>query len=611
MIEAPAPAPGYGKLGFAAPEPGSYELGVLGAAGDGDVLSVENDPRRLHSLMGDRVAVLSFIYGSCHDVNGCPLANAVLRRVQQRLKNESDIVDQLRLLTLSFDPARDTPEAMKRHRDVLSGGEAQPEWHFLTTKSNAEITPILEAYGQAIVREPTEEGAEDAAPISHNLKVFLIDRQRQIRNVYGVSFLHPDTLVADIRTLLLAETESLPNPVASAGPNTEIGPGDLRDGYDTKRFVTRSRAVQHRRGAEVDLLKRAANPPLGLPKLVLSSDQALSEARVGLGRKLFFDRRLSANGTFSCAMCHIPEQGFTNNELATPIGFEGRTIRRNAPTLLNVGHRKRLLHDARVNDLEEQIWTPLLARNEMANVSEEAVLTLLAELPDYPQEFQNAFPEQGLTRETLGSALASYQRTLVSGDSPFDRMHFGSDQNALSPTAKQGLQLFQGKAGCVGCHSIGETSAALTDDLVHNTGVGAVVPDTSGPTQTVQVSPGVEVEVPRSIIASVSEPKPTDFGRYEITGAEEDRWKYKTPTLRNVALTAPYMHDGSLRTLEAVVEFYDRGGISNPGLDPRIRPLALTPDEKQALVAFLEALTSSDVKALVQDAVAAPIGDVN
>ena len=616
------PAPGYGELGFAVPEAGSYPLASLGAAADGEVLGTDGHPLRLHKLMGDRIAVLSFIYGSCHDVNGCPLANAVLRRIQRRLREHADLSAELRLITLSFDPTRDTPVVMKRHREILTGGEAVPEWVFLTTESDAKIAPILTDYGQAIVREPSEPGSEAAAPISHNLKVFLIDRQREIRNVYGVSFLHPDTLIADLRTLLLAEKPEKAQgrhahhaAHAKARKHAEreearIGPGDVRTGYETKAFVTRSRAILNRNGATLNLLQRAQSPLLGLPPLERSVLAELSEERIALGRTLFFDRRLSANGTFSCAMCHIPEQGYTNNELATPIGFEGRTVRRNAPTLFNVGYRTTFFHDAREPNLEDQIWGPLLARNEMANASEAAVLKLISEIEEYRDLFSAAYPERGLTRDTLGAALASYQRTLLSGDSAFDRWHYGGNPDAASAAARRGFELFRGKAGCVGCHSVGAESASFTDEGLHNTGVGAAPPDTTARTRRVQVSPGVTVDVPVDIIAAVSEAKRPDLGRFEVTGEPRDRWKYKTPSLRDVALTAPYMHDGSLRTLEAVVEFYNRGGIPNPGLDPLLRPLGLSNGEKSDLVAFLDSLTSSDPEALVRDAFAAPIGDV-
>jgi len=208
-------------------------------------------------------------------------------------------------------------------------------------------------------------------------------------------------------------------------------------------------------------------------------------------------------------------------------------------------------------------------------------------------------------------ALASYQRSLITGDSPFDRWRYGGDPQALSEKAQQGFELFTGKAGCSGCHLVGEQSALFFDDQLHNTGIGyrdsMGVPPSK---QTVLVAPGVTLEVDRSIIEQVGAPPPTDVGRYEITQNPYDRWKYKTPSLRNIALTAPYMHNGCFTSLRQVVDFYDGGGIANELLDPRIKPLHLTETEKASLVAFLESLTGGNVDTLVSDAFAAPVGDI-
>jgi cytochrome c peroxidase len=169
-----------------------------------------------------------------------------------------------------------------------------------------------------------------------------------------------------------------------------------------------------------------------------------------------------------------------------------------------------------------------------------------------------------------------------------------------------------GKAGCTACHPIGAKASLFTDQAFHNTGVGyasSMQTLTPSSTQRVQAAPGIVFEVPRAIVAQVSEARPNDLGRYEITLDPRDRWRYRTPSLRNVALTAPYMHDGSLATLADVVAFYSDGGVANDGLDPLIRPLGLREDEQRDLVAFLESLTGSDVAALVTDALAAPVGN--
>jgi cytochrome c peroxidase len=356
-------------------------------------------------------------------------------------------------------------------------------------------------------------------------------------------------------------------------------------------------------------LTNLSEPPLGLPPVPIPTDNPVTAGKVALGRKLFFDRRLSLNGTFSCAMCHIPEQGFTSNELQTAVGIEGRTVRRNAPSLYNVGHARLLFHDGRETKVKHQVWGPLLAANEMGNPSIASVVRKLERLPDYRGLFESAFG-RGPDMETVGMALACYQRTLNAADSPFDRWYFGGEASVASESVKRGFNVFVGKGGCSACHEIHPEYALFTDHRLHNTGVGyRKSMEREPPARLVQVAPGIALEVASDIIAAVAETPPNDLGRYEITQDPDDRWKYKTPTLRNLSLTAPYMHDGSLETLAHVVDFYDRGGIANPLLDAKIRPLGLSGQEKQDLVSFLRALTGSNIDDLVADAFAAPVGD--
>lgn len=345
-------------------------------------------------------------------------------------------------------------------------------------------------------------------------------------------------------------------------------------------------------------------PPLGLPEVPLPPDNPLTPARIELGRKLFLDRRLSHNGTLSCAMCHVPEQGFTSHELATPIGLEGRSLRRNAPTLYNVAYATRLFHDGRETSLENQVWSPLLARNEMGNPSVGYVIEKIQTLPDYEGLFEQAFG-RGPDMLTVGQALAAYQRTLLSGNSPFDRWYYGKEAGALSREAQRGFEVFRGKAGCTACHLVGENYALFTDNAFHNTGVGWARSMGIKGKRSVRLAPGLTVEVEEKMLQDFEPPIP-DTGRFEVTFDPRDRWAYRTPTLRNVALTAPYMHDGSLATLEEVVAFYDRGGIDHPLRDPRLKPLGLTAEEQQALVAFLKALTGDNVERLAREARAAP-----
>jgi cytochrome c peroxidase len=345
--------------------------------------------------------------------------------------------------------------------------------------------------------------------------------------------------------------------------------------------------------------------PLGLPPMAVPENNPQSEARVELGRKLFFDRRLSFNRTLSCAMCHIPEQGFTQNQLRTPVGFEGSFVKRNAPSLYNVGFRQRLFHDGREYSLENQVWQPLLKGNEMANPSIGFVIETLESAADYQGMFETAFGRKP-TMESIGQALASYQRTLVSAASPFDRWYFGGDQGAMEQSAIRGFALFTG-SGCGNCHTIAADHALFSDGRFHDTGIGyrrAMEGNDAAP-DSVRLAPGVEV-YPKVRFAKVAS---HDLGRYEATGRAEDRWKYLTPSLRNVALTAPYMHDGSLPDLASVLEFYNRGGFAHAELDPLLRPLGLGEEQLRDLESFLRALTGNNIDRLAEDARSAGTGD--
>lgn len=409
--------------------------------------------------------------------------------------------------------------------------------------------------------------------------------------------------------ILLIITTALLIGVVS-GSDVTRGPGDVKTGYESPDYRTRSISLSQRTGKAADLMRVLQSPPLGLPPVPIPEDNPITREKVNLGRKLFFDRRLSLNETMSCAMCHVPEQGFTNNELATAVGIEGRTVRRNSPTIYNVAYFSHIFHDGRDTRLEFQIWQPMLAFNEMANPSIGYVVEKIRRLPDYKGLFEDAFGGRGPVVETIGMAIASYERTIVSGNSPFDRWFYGKNETALSESAKRGFKLFTDKAGCTSCHMISEEFALFTDDAFHNTGLGWQ--DSTGSDAervSVQLAPGVKVSVPSSVVNSVAAPPPSDLGRYEVTQDPIDRWRYKTPSLRNVDLTAPYMHNGVFGTLKDVVSFYNEGGIPNPQLDEDIHPLGLTDSEMEDIVAFLKSLTGDNVDILVRDAFAAPIGD--
>jgi cytochrome c peroxidase len=271
-----------------------------------------------------------------------------------------------------------------------------------------------------------------------------------------------------------------------------------------------------------------------------------------------------------------------------------------------------LFLDGRETSLEDQIWSPLLAVNEMANPSREAVLQKLASNADYRAQFNALYPA-GLTEDSVGRALAAYQRALLSGDSPFDRWHFGDQMAAggaresdagYPPLATEGFAVFQEK-GCASCHRLNESDALFTDSQFHNTGTGFRRYGRALRPPKVQLAPGVYV-VPT---VDAETETFTDEGRFEVTGNPADRWRYRTPSLRNVALTAPYMHDGSLATLESVVKFYADGGGGDPMQDPRTSRLRLSQQEQSALVSFLRTLTSDHVDALVSDARSVVIGE--
>jgi cytochrome c peroxidase len=292
--------------------------------------------------------------------------------------------------------------------------------------------------------------------------------------------------------------------------------------------------------------------PLGLGPRPEAKDNPLSEARVQLGRKLFFDPILSADNTVACASCHQPEHGFASAE-ARPRGIRGQRIARRAPSLFNRAFGKVFFWDGRAASLEEQALLPIADPTEMGSSVADAVQRLSAQ-GEYKTAFAAAF-DDGVTAANLGKAIASFERVLLRGDSRVDRFRQNGDHDALTPQERHGLWLYESKARCWQCHS----GRNFTDEEFHNTGV----------------SWGQA---------------PLDLGRLKVTKDDADRGKFKTPSLRGVALTAPYMHDGSLATLDNVVEYYNKGGIENPNRDPKLTALNLSPDELRALVAFLKAL---------------------
>lgn len=290
--------------------------------------------------------------------------------------------------------------------------------------------------------------------------------------------------------------------------------------------------------------------PLGLGKRLEDKEHPITEARVALGRRLFFDPILSVDHTVACASCHLPERGFSHGE---PKGVGGQLLRRRAPTLLNRAFGQRFFWDGRAATLEEQALKPIEDPKEMGSSIAET-LRRLKQHHDYPKQFQAAFGD-GVTADNLAKAIAAFERVLLRGDSPVDRFLHKHEHDALTEPQRHGMWVFDSKGMCWKCH----IPPLYTDEKLHNTGVswGKV---------------------------------PLDLGRFEITKQEADRGRFKTPTLRGVRLTAPYMHDGSFKTLEAVIDFYEKGGHKNPHQDPAMQPLKLTPEEKLHLVEFLKVL---------------------
>lgn len=294
--------------------------------------------------------------------------------------------------------------------------------------------------------------------------------------------------------------------------------------------------------------------PLGLDLYVpVPADNPTTVAKVALGQRLFLDPRLSRDRTVSCSSCHRPEHGFSDTTSRSIGAFDRRT-RRSAPSLVNVAYARFLFWDGREISLETQVLHPIRDSLEMALPLADLEARLRADA-EYRKRFARVFPD-GITAANVGRALASYLRTLRFGAAPLDRYRAG-DTTALHDQARRGLALFRGKARCSTCH-IGPN---LTDEGFHNTGV----------------SWGFG-----------------DAGRYPFTGREEDQGRFNTPSLRAAACTAPYMHDGSLRTLEDVLAFYVRGGNPNPNLDEDIGPLDLGPEERQSLLTFLRSLVAGE-----------------
>jgi cytochrome c peroxidase len=345
--------------------------------------------------------------------------------------------------------------------------------------------------------------------------------------------------------------------------------------------------------------------PLGVPLDVwnyfIPNDNRMTEAKVALGRELFFDKRVSADGSLSCSSCHQPRFGFTDGK-PVPEGINGRKGTRSAPTLLNAMFNSGQFWDGRVESLEEQARQPLVNPDEMGNRSVDAVVARLAAIPEYSAKFNEVFGGP-VTIESFGKAIAAFERTLVSGNSAFDRYTAGN-REALSDSARRGMLLFNGKARCSVCHTfagvfaVNQSFPFFTDQMYHNTGVAVNDATFEGlARKAAALAKTGPSKVDLDSLAA--QPGTGALGRFLVTGNVMDIGAFRTPSLRDVELTAPYFHDGSAKTLEDVVKFYAKGGNNNPNRDWQLEPIRLSDQERTELVEFLKSLTSDGMKRIV------------
>jgi len=305
--------------------------------------------------------------------------------------------------------------------------------------------------------------------------------------------------------------------------------------------------------------------PLGLPPVPIPADNPPTVETVALGRRLYYDPVLSMDGTISCASCHGADIGFTDTHPVS-IGVGGKKGTRHAPTVINSAYNTLQFWDGRAPSLEEQAKGPIANPVEMATTHDDVVKRLQAD-PKYVALFAQAWGTEHITIDLVVKSIASFERTVLCGNSPFDRFYYGHDKKALSASAQRGLKLFMNakKGNCAVCHTIGKDYALFTDNKFHNLGIGA---DTRG--------------------------NMVDLGRFPQTKNEADWGAFKTPTLRNIAHRAPYMHDGTFPTLKDALAHYIGGGNLNPHLDKEIHALDfLSFDERDDILAFLDSLTAT------------------
>ena len=341
--------------------------------------------------------------------------------------------------------------------------------------------------------------------------------------------------------------------------------------------------------------------PLGLPLVPIPADNPQSPAKIRLGDRLFHEARFSSDGKISCSTCHAEDKAFTDHRRVSR-GHNGLLGTRNAPTVINSAYMQTLFWDGREPDLEGQSKQPPVNPVEGGLPDLEALVEILRKDTSYVKAFKEVYGVEAadITIDQYADAIASFERTLIAGDSPFDRYQYGGDKSAMSEAAIRGLAVFRDQGRCVSCHVIEQTQALFTDNRFHNIGVGF---------KNIQ---GREEEIAGKFIKAknagadidktvLSDPDASELGRFAVSEDINTVGAFKTATLRNIELTAPYMHDGSQKTLEDMVNFYNNGGRVHaddpfsPFLSGGIRPLNLSKQQKSDLVEFLKALTSPGI----------------
>jgi cytochrome c peroxidase len=353
----------------------------------------------------------------------------------------------------------------------------------------------------------------------------------------------------------------------------------------------------------------ASAPPLGLPPAPIPADNPQTPEKIALGNKLFHDKRFSSTGQVACANCHDAKKAFTDSPLQTSEGIRVKgkplTGTRNAPTVVNAVYFETQFWDGRSPSLEDQSQHPFINPVEMGLKDHQPILKIVRSDPEYVKAFQQVFGKKGpqVAMTEVMQAIAAFERVQVAGNSAFDRYFYGGRSDALTPAQKRGFDLYVNKGRCVSCHVIEQTQALFTDNRFHNVGVG--INDIQGDVPALAgeflKAKATLAEVDKKVLA---DKRTSELGRFAISRQFEGLGAFKTPTLRNAAVTPPYMHDGSLKTLKDVMVHYNNGGVTKEGnpvndfLSGGIRPLNLTDAEIDDLLSFMEALTSPEFASL-------------